>query len=417
MMRKARRVRSLVLRNYLAAAGVGFPVLALMIVLFGFDLEDKIFNYQVRLTADRLVAEFDTLTPSGSTNGVPMIYYIDQAEMPDWLRERIDPAWPITRPNGTIKGTYEISAGERGHFHLAVRQVGERKLYLLFNARPYVRSTAKIKTYLIIIAGVAGAALAVSLFFIYRMTKRLSEPLEKMAETFEDGDPLAASETLSDGGLVELATLVKAIQSRDRRIQSLVERERQFNRDASHELRTPLAVAMGAAEIMESSGASGSAFQRLTTSLDDMSRLTEGILWLGRDAACDESCSPLEVARDVIKASRHLLRNREVEMELRGDAAISIPVPQAVAQVMIGNLIRNAFNYTDEGKVSVSVAPGRVLVEDTGSGFGNVEQERTGFGIGLSLVERLCQHFGMRLKLSSARSEKGTRAEIAWGEG
>lgn len=40
----------------------------------------------------------------------------------------------------------------------------------------------------------------------------------------------------------------------------------------------------------------------------------------------------------------------------------------------------------------------------------------SGFGLGLSLVERLAQHFGWRVLLTPL-SPHGTRAELRWPEG
>ncbi|PCI62699.1 MAG: two-component sensor histidine kinase [Kordiimonadales bacterium] len=403
---KLKRVRSLILRNFIGSALITFIMFALLSAMFGFELEDEIFDHQVRVKADQLTAAFPAIADSGIVGGVEMQYFIGMDAMPEWMQERIDPEWPV--------GRYEIFAEEFGHFHVAVRQVGDGKLYLLFNARPYIRSTPQIIAYLKIVSGIAALALMISLFFIYRMTKRVTAPIEKMAEVLATGDAAEVAGDLDDGALVELRALVHAINSRDQRIQSLLDRERQFNRDASHELRTPLSVAMGAAEVLESAGAEGAAFGRLKTALADMQHLTEGILWLSRDPSSAHKCKPAAVGTEAISAYKHLLQNRSVRVELIEEAqGVVMPVPTAVAQVMIGNIIRNAFSYTEEGAVTIEISPGALRVTDTGVGFGNADQSTTGFGIGLSLVERLCQHFGLTLDVG-AGPERGTVAVISW---
>jgi len=408
MAKKLKRVRGLVLKNYIASAATSFVIFALMVVFFGFDLEDQIFDYQVSRHADELQKTYQALDKNGETGAVGMEYFIGTEAMPGWMRELVDPAWEA--------GTYEIFAEELGHFHVAVRDVDAEKLFLLFNARPYIRSTPQLKTYLKIIAFMGGLAFLVSLFFMHRMTKRLSEPLEKMAAALAAGEKLHVSDELADGALSELKTLVDAIQSRDSRIQSLLERERQFNRDASHELRTPLAVATGAVEVMEAAGNDGAAFGRLKTALADMRHLTDGILWLSRDASCSDTCPPLEICKEATQAYRHLLQDRKVQVIFEETPSETVmPVPKAVAQVMIGNLVRNAFSYTDKGVIAITISDGSVAVRDTGVGFGKAGEGRKGFGIGLSLVERLCTHFGLILYVGPAE-DMGTAAVISWGK-
>lgn len=404
---KHKPVRRLVLRNYISSAVASFVVFTLLVVLFGFDLEDQIFDYQIRSSADSLAANPTALEASGEVGAVKIKYYVGTDEMPDWLVSLIDPSW---RP-----AAYEIFAEELGHFHLMVRDVGDEKLYVLLNAKPYIRSIPMLKTYLSIIAVFAGLVFLISLFFVYRMTKRVSVPLEANAAKLTEGEGLGGASELEDGGLLELKALVQAIEQRDNRIQSLLERERQFNRDASHELRTPLAVATGAAELVEQTGVEGQAFHRLKTALTDMQHLTEGILWLSRDPDAGSGCVARAVSEQAVEAYRHLTRGRPVDVQVQEVGAdIRMPVPVAVAQVMVGNLVRNAFSYTDEGKVMIQIKAGEMSVFDTGVGFGNADKERTGFGVGLSLVERLCDHFGLILEVK-ANEAVGTEATISWG--
>jgi len=403
---KSTRVRSLVLRNFIGSALITFVMFALLSVMFGFDLEDEIFDNQVSVKADQLVNTYPALHANGDVSGMEMQYFIGTDDMPIWMQDRINSDWP--------EGKYEIFAKEFGHFHVAVRAVGEQKLFLLFNARPYIRSTPLIKGYLTIIAGMAGLAFLASLFFMARTTKRVTTPLENMAAILASGHTAAAANMMDDGALVELRALVGAIGERDSRIQTLLSRERQFNRDASHELRTPLAVAMGASEVLENAGANGAAFNRLKTALSDMQHLTEGILWLNRDPEKAGSCPANSVGLEAVNAYKHLLQDRDVSVDLiEKNPGVVMPVPTSVAQVMVGNIVRNAFSYTEEGSVIVEVLRGELRVTDTGVGYGNVAASETGFGIGLSLVERLCQHFGLRLDVA-AGAGKGTVAAISW---
>ena len=91
-------------------------------------------------------------------------------------------------------------------------------------------------------------------------------------------------------------------------------------------------------------------------------------------------------------------------------------VPQALA-IVIGNLIRNAFLYTEAGEVVVTLQSNRLLVEDTGTGIHKADlphlfkrhirgrgQSQPGQGIGLALVKQLCDRFGWRITVQNSAS-------------
>ncbi len=409
MTNKRFKVRGLVMRNYIGSTIVSFLLFAVMIVMFGFDLEDEIFDYQVRHAAEQFIDNEHPLSEaSGTARFLEMQYFIGTEGMPDWMAEQIDPGW--------VDRNAEIFAEEKGHFHVSIRSLPDgQRFYMLFNARAYIRSTESIKSYLVIIGVLAGVVFLVSLFFVYKMTRKVSAPLEIMASELAAKDKVSPEFQLPEQAPVELHALAAAIGERDKRIQDLMERERQFNRDASHELRTPLAVAVGAAEVLEGTYDSTPAFKRLKAAIRDMQQLTEGILWLGRDPGRAQHCNISSVCCDSIKAYRHLVDGRDVVISFKGGDDILMPVPEPVAHVMVGNILRNALSYTDSGEVSVSVGANGVEIQDAGVGFGKLAPGREGFGVGLALVERLCAHFGVDFSVAG-RVQGGTKASLGWSK-
>ncbi len=408
MRKKGRKVRGLILRNYMMSVIATFSVFTMLLVLFGFDLEDQIFDQQLNVAINKLMEERDaTSLTSGDIVGVQMQYYVGLNEMPEWLQREIDPTWGV--------GNYELFAKEKGHIHMAIRETTSDKwLYVLFNARPYIRSTPQIKSYLVIILGMGGLAVLISLYFTYRMTKKLSKPLEKIAAQLSTGKADIPFSDTEEWHVRELEQLVQAMHMRDERIQALLKRERQFNRDASHELRTPLTVATGATEILEGQNSGKPAFLRLQTSLRDMKLLTEGILWLSRDADDSKSCGTEDICKHAVRTYEHLLEGKEVDVRFDVKEQVLFPVPEPVAHVIIGNIIRNAFSYTDGGTVAVRIVENKIQIEDTGVGFGSADKDREGFGIGLSLVQRLCDHFSISLAIETSGDNKGTIATLTW---
>ncbi|WP_020400242.1 sensor histidine kinase [Kordiimonas gwangyangensis] len=407
MTRPARRVRSMIMRLFIGAMVTSFSIFTAMVVIFGFSLEDDIFELQVREAADAFVAENPaTGATSGTLKALDMTYYIGTDAMPDWLRTEVE--------RGERYGVFEVFGEEHGHFHAVVRTLADgRKLYVFFNARRFIQSTPQIKGFLMVIGGMAILGILISLFFLARMSRKVSAPLEHMADILSDGDSVAGRLSIPESAPRELKLLARALEDRETRISELIARESQFNRDVSHELRTPLAVAYGAAEVLEEK-ASGEnrALQRLKAAVKDMQQLTEGILWLGRDASRVQACDLTAVCASSIHAYGQLVGDRPVTVRLDCKGVV-MPVPEAVAHVIVGNILRNALSYTDEGEIAVLGADGRLEISDTGVGFGKADPGREGFGVGLALVSRLCGHFGISFDVAP-REGGGTSATLTW---
>ena len=81
-------------------------------------------------------------------------------------------------------------------------------------------------------------------------------------------------------------------------------------------------------------------------------------------------------------------------------------------EIILGNLIRNAIANTVAGEVKVTLFENGFSVKDTGRGIESDEikliaqrdhrgQDSSGFGLGLYLVEKLCDIYGLKLEVES----------------
>ena len=103
-----------------------------------------------------------------------------------------------------------------------------------------------------------------------------------------------------------------------------------------------------------------------------------------------------------------------------------LEVPEQVLAIVVTNLVRNAINYTNSGSVEVIIGEQDVVVRDTGPGIdpeqlarllrpfergqGNAEG---GHGLGLAIVQRLCEHCKWGLEVASQPGQ-GTQVRIAF---
>jgi signal transduction histidine kinase len=111
---------------------------------------------------------------------------------------------------------------------------------------------------------------------------------------------------------------------------------------------------------------------------------------------------------------------------LQEDAQLRVRAPAKVVEIIVGNLMRNAINYTRNGSVDVIVTAHSVLVRDSGVGMSADELRKAfepfyradesrgrtkGHGLGLAIVKRLVAQFGWQVSARSAPGE-GTTIEV-----
>ena len=108
-----------------------------------------------------------------------------------------------------------------------------------------------------------------------------------------------------------------------------------------------------------------------------------------------------------------MVRDKPVSLHLEVDADFTLRVHPELLAIAIGNLIRNACQYTAKGSVLVRLIRYAVIVEDTGpgvpdsvctmvrEGVHDTLPRSTGSGLGLSLVMRICERLGAVLRVKS----------------
>ena len=93
--------------------------------------------------------------------------------------------------------------------------------------------------------------------------------------------------------------------------------------------------------------------------------------------------------------------------------------------MILGNLVRNAFAFTEQGEVRVRLEADGVAIEDSGRGIAPEVvdtlfepyvrgRDSVGAGLGLALVSRLCARQGWRVSVAN-RARGGVRAELRFG--
>jgi len=280
--------------------------------------------------------------------------------------------------------------------------------------RPFLRD--------LLFAALAGAALAAALSFV--LARSIVRPIRRVARA---SHALAVGETptpLPEDGSRELASLAKAFNDMAEQLAASRESERNFLLSVSHELKTPLTAIRGYAEgLAEGAFSSGEAARTILVESRRLERLVRDLLDLARMnrhefAVQRESVDLAEVAREAVARHEAAAQEFGVTLSATGEETWVQGDHDRLLQVA-SNLVENALRETPApGAVTVSIAPGRLTVSDTGPGlalgdlphafdrfflYDKYGRERpVGSGLGLAIVKQLAEAMGGSVSVVSS---------------
>jgi signal transduction histidine kinase len=353
------------------------------------------------------------LAVNGNFDAVPPTL---RAEQPGYRRVKLDEHKPI----------------------LHVSDHGPARLYLVF-AEAQVSDLA-------FYFGVAPLTVVLLLLYVlawftYRMSQRAVSPMVQLADrlesskwSFEKGVRLPLADLRPEAD-AEVAVMIDALEAFTERLNSFVERERNFTRDASHELRTPIAVLNGSLDLLARDTnrpeAERATLARMRRTVTDMRSLIDTLLLLARE---DEIAAPREpvIVNEVVRAEvaeqRDFAAAAKNDITIVEEEVLELRAPAKVIAILLGNLLRNALSYTKDGRVEVTVTATGVRVADSGIGMTPQEVERafepfyraeravdgtsvSGHGLGLAIVHRLATQFGWKVRVASTAGV-GTTVDV-----
>jgi len=279
--------------------------------------------------------------------------------------------------------------------------------------------------------------LYLSTWLAFRLSRRAFSPVIALARQVRELDPAAPQpgrldpDRLPADADAEVRELADALARYSQRLSEFIDRERHFTRDASHELRSPLTVIQMAAELLAADASLGEparrSVQRIRRAAGDMQELTSAFLLLARESETGLPVEQVEVnavVADELERAQLLAEGRPIRAEVRAGCRLLVDAPEKVLSVLLGNLLRNAFSYTDAGEVVVEIAPLTVVIRDSGVGMSpeivrdlyqpfvrGDRNRRGGYGVGLTIVRRLSDRFGWPVAIDSEPGV-GTRVEV-----
>lgn len=303
-----------------------------------------------------------------------------------------------------------------------VREVDEQRIYMLIDISTLEDEERAIARALIVLSLFGAGALVL---VVWWLSGRLMKPVSELANSvdrLQPGAPQAQRLNVVYGSTSEVDSIAGAMNRLLDRVDELILRERDFVNNVSHELRTPLAVISGAVQLVEQQTGLPEQvrrpLQRISQSAQEVGQLIHLLLVLAKSperiGESAEEFSLDELLPDTLSDHQHLIRDKALQIELGLLSAGRLRAPPGIVQIAISNLLRNAIENSDRGRIQISVQPaGVVRIQDSGHGMNPEEisrlyatlarsgERRGGQGIGLALIARICEHLSWRLDVQS----------------
>lgn len=274
----------------------------------------------------------------------------------------------------------------------------------------------------IILVGLSGIGIfIVVLLYIF---KKVAQPMESLQQWAKQLKLTELNHERPDFTFRELNDLATLIHHNLASVADAVEREQTFLNYASHELRTPIAVLRSNSALLEKVNPEPSTKERVIrdriqrASLT-MKSMTETLLWLSREG---DLHMPIEQTRlgvlvDNTQAElAYLLTGKSVVVKLdTDDSVIELAVTPSI--IVLNNLIRNAFQHTQQGHVDIVQHGNQITITNVETEFDHdqVMKGDLGFGLGMQLVEKLALQFGWYYAITN--NESGYQVTVLFTTG
>ena len=243
----------------------------------------------------------------------------------------------------------------------------------------------------------------------------------------------------------ELFVLSQTINNLLDRIETAIEREKQFTSDASHELRTPLTVIKGTLEVLIRKPRNPAEYEeKINFCVKEVNRLNHLVDQLLLLARFENQTQTLKLENvylnalflDTIARYSSSIQAKKINVLTEFSQDFYLKTDNYLFSIIINNLISNAVKYSNSNDdLTVKIINNGVKVEcyiiDSGIGIPAEDLERIfnpfyrskssdhpeikGTGLGLSIVKKLCSLLGITISITS-QEDVGTKVILSLSE-
>lgn len=279
-------------------------------------------------------------------------------------------------------------------------------------------------------------SILLSVFLSLWIVRRALSPLERLSHAvrripegvFPDHVPAVPD---ASPEYVLLSSVINRLLSS---LAAIFARHKEFIGNVAHELRTPLTRAITAVDVMvvKDKAISPSSKHALLSIQDDLlgvSSTIDGLMSVSRLYEADQKgtteTNTLEVIHQIIRDNDEGMLKKNIRVTVDVGSRELLPMPPPIAKSLLGNIINNAIKYSrSDGAIRINATSTkqelRITISDNGIGMSpeisaHIFDRRfrgtnasSGHGVGLSLVRRIADMWGVGIFLKSKQGEGTT---------
>ena len=234
----------------------------------------------------------------------------------------------------------------------------------------------------------------------------------------------------------ELYVLSENINNLLNRIESAIDREKQFTSDASHELRTPLAVIKGTMEVLIRKPRNQQEYEEkilfCISEVDRLNHMVDQLLLLARfenqkQNVKQETIYLNALVLDNLTRFSEKSESKKLKIKTEFTEDYYLVCDNYLVSIIISNLISNAIKYSNpNGEIAIELGKTNdevtFSITDYGVGIAKNDLDKIfnsfyrsdvsnhpeikGTGLGLSIVKRLCDLLRIKISVESRINEK-----------
>ncbi|WP_288741075.1 HAMP domain-containing sensor histidine kinase [uncultured Rheinheimera sp.] len=381
-------------------------------VIFVYTVEDQFFRHQLMDEEKRQLQQPELVVPLSAA----MLILLSPQDFPADLQQQFEP--------NTRRTEYSGLEGRHYHIRSFIHPSAKEPVWLVaeVSSQLVVRPIRDEMFLLYGISTLMMVLLAAALGFA--LARRATRPLTQLAELVQNNEFSPGFASVFPAN--EIGVLADALEQNWLRVQAFIAREQAFSRDASHELRTPLAVIQSSCELLLAQQWPAEQHQRLEQiqhSSRQMNQLISTLLAMSREQHLGqtETIKLAVLLEQLVLDLSPLLEGKNIELELQVAPDVQLQLNPVLLQMVLTNLLQNAFLHSAPGTIFISADSQQLQIQnplhdedqptELTALFAKGRQS-SGYGLGLGIVQRLCQQ--TRLDLQLHRVEQRLTVSLIW---
>jgi len=195
-----------------------------------------------------------------------------------------------------------------------------------------------------------------------------------------------------------------------------------FIKDSTHELNTPITALMLSVNAPKLESPKN--LERIKLSAIRVSDIHKDLTYLMLDKEREEVLEKLslnKLLKEELKYLTLLAEKKKITIELYDEDEIEFKIDKESFVRLIHNLVINAIKYNSvNGAIEITIVDNLIVIKDTGIGIPKEHQSEIyerfyratkqvgGFGLGLNIVHKVCETYGIKIEFESKLNEGTT---------